>query len=165
MRSLLQFILTLTVVHLFNTNSLAQNSYGGPLSGYQPDDQKLYNTILHMDSVFFAAYNTCEVHLQEYANVYSDSIEFYHDKGGIMTSKNDIVDATKRNICGKVTRELVAGSVEVYPIKDYGAIEIGFHKFHNNQEKEVTISHPGRFVIIWQYKNSEWKIRRVVSLH
>jgi hypothetical protein len=50
-----------------------------------------------------------------------------------MTSKKDIINATKKNICGKVTRELVKGSIEVYPVKDFGAIEIGLHKFHNNQ--------------------------------
>jgi hypothetical protein len=62
-----------------------------------------------------------------------------------MTSKQDIIDATKRNICGKVTRELVKGSVEVYPIKNFGAIEIGLHKFHNNQEPVGTLSRVGRF--------------------
>jgi hypothetical protein len=41
----------------------------------------------------------------------------------------------RKNICGKVTRELVKGSIEVYPIKDYGAVEIGLHKFHNNQNE------------------------------
>jgi hypothetical protein len=72
--------------------------------------------------------------------IYGDSLEFYHDKGGLMTSKQGILDATKRNICGKVTRELVKGSIEVYPIKDYGAVEIGLHKFHNNQEPAGTPS-------------------------
>jgi hypothetical protein len=64
------------------------------------------------------------------------SLEFYHDKGGLTTSKQEILDATKQNICGKVTRELVKGSVEVYSIKDYGAVEIGLHKFHNNQNQQ-----------------------------
>ncbi len=82
-----------------------------------------------------------------------------------MTSKQDIIDATKRNICGKVTRELVKGSIEVYPIKDFGAVEIGLHKFHNNQEPVGTPSKVGRFMLIWENKNNEWKIRRVVSLH
>jgi hypothetical protein len=132
---------------------------------YKPDDQKLYEEILRLDSIFFAAYNTCDVHLQEYGDFYSDSIEFYHDQGGLMTSKQALIDATKKNICGKVTRELVKNSVEVYPIKDYGAIEIGFHKFHNNTEKPGTPSNPGRFVIIWQHKNETWKITTVISLH
>ena len=165
MRNLVFFLFFTAIASFLPASSTAQNGYGGPLSGYKPDNQKLYNTILHMDSVFFGAYNTCDVHLAEYAAIYSDSIEFYHDKGGIMTSKKDIVDATKRNICGKVTRELVPGSVEVYPINNFGAVEIGFHKFHNNQESEPMVSHPGRFVVIWQFTNNEWKIRRVISLH
>ncbi len=138
-----------------------------PLYTYQPDDQQLHDTIAHLDSVFFAAYNSCNLHLDEYAAFYSDSIEFYHDKGGVMNVKKDIVESTKKYVCGKVTRELVKGSIEVYPIKGYGAVEMGLHKFHNNQEPE-TPEHPartGRFTIIWQHKNNEWKIVRVISLH
>jgi uncharacterized protein DUF4440 len=132
---------------------------------YKPDDQKLYDTILHLDSLFFHYYNTCDVNLDKYAAFYSDSIEFYHDYGGLNTSKTEIVDATKRNICGKVTRELVKGSIEVYPIKNYGAIEMGLHQFHNNQEKEPAVPRISRFIVIWKYKSGEWKIARVVSLH
>lgn len=144
---------------------IMQSPAKAQLPGYKPDDQKLYDTIVYMDSIFFHAYNTCNVNLDRYGAFFSDSIEFYHDKGGLMTSKQDIINATKRNVCGKVTRELVANSVEVYPVKDYGAIEIGYHKFHNNTEKAGTPSSPGRFVIIWQHKNKEWKITRVISLH
>lgn len=133
-------------------------------SNYKPDDQKLYDTIVHLDSLFFEAYNTCNLNLDKYANFYSENIEFYHDQGGLSTSKKEIVDATERNICGKVTRELVKGSIEVYPIKNFGAVEIGFHKFHNITE-ESSEPKVGRFVIIWQNINNEWKISRVVSLH
>jgi hypothetical protein len=129
---------------------------------YVPDDKALYATILHMDSVYFTAYNTCDLTTQ--ADLYADSIEFYHDKGGLSTSKSDLLESLKKYICGKVTRQLVQGSVEVYPIKDYGAIEIGWHTFHNNQEPNA-ISHPGRFVIVWQHRNNKWKMTRVISLH
>jgi len=131
---------------------------------FKPDDQTLYDTIVHLDSVFFGAYNTCAVHLQEYSDFYADNLEFYHDKGGFSTSKEDVVAATKRNICGKVTRELVPGSVEVYPIANFGAIEIGFHKFHNSQEPNA-VAHPGRFVMVWHRTEAGWKISRVISLH
>ncbi|HOY13313.1 MAG TPA: DUF4440 domain-containing protein [Saprospiraceae bacterium] len=132
---------------------------------YKPDDKQLYETIVKLDSIFFGAYNTCNTNLEKYGSFFSENIEFYHDQGGLMTSKQDIIDATKRNICGKVTRELVKGSIEVYPIKDFGAIEIGLHKFHNNQEPVGTTSKAGRFMVIWENKNNDWKIRRVVSLH
>lgn len=132
---------------------------------YKPDDQQLYEKIVKLDSLFFDAYNTCSTNIDKYGYFFSENIEFYHDQGGLMTSKQDIINATKKNICGKVTRELVKGSIEVYPIKDFGAIEIGLHKFRNNLEPVGTPSKVGRFMLIWEFKNNEWKIRRVVSLH
>lgn len=126
----------------------------------QPSD--LYQTVLKLDSTFFEAYNTCNINKQK--EFYSDSIEFYHDKSGLETSKKVLLENTQKYICGKVTRELVKGSVEVSPIPGYGAAEIGSHMFHNNQEKNDT-PHPSKFVIIWQNKNDKWTITRVISLH
>ncbi len=123
---------------------------------------KLYQTVIKLDSAFFNAYNTCDIEKQ--ADFYSDSIEFYHDKGGLTTSKQEILDATRKNICGKVKRELVKGSIEVSPIPGYGAVEIGMHMFHNNQEKDQVPS-PSKFVIIWRNKDGKWSITRVISLH
>src|ERR1044071_10087593 len=112
------------------------------------DSKELYDTIVHLDSVLFEAYNTCK--LEVFEKLFSENIEFYHDRGGLTTSKKTIIEALKNNICGKVTRELVKGSIEVYPIPGYGAVQIGAHRFHNNQEKEGTPSHPGKFIHIWK---------------
>ena len=57
------------------------------------------------------------------------------------------------------------GSIEVYAISNYGAVEMGLHKFHNNTQKENTPSETGKFVLIWQHKDNQWKIKRVISLH
>jgi len=132
------------------------------IENYKPEDQELYNQIEAMDAEFFTAYNTCDLQLQ--GSIYSEDIEFFHDKGGLMTSKQDIIDGTEKNICGKVTRTLIPGSLEVYPIKDFGAIEIGYHKFFNNQEPDA-ISHPSKFIIFWKKTGVDWKITKVVSLH
>ena len=129
---------------------------------YTPVDKELYATIVKMDKVFFDAYNNCD--LEKQADIYKDNIEFFHDKGGLMTSKKDILDATERNICGKVTRELIKGSVEVYPINNYGAVQIGYHKFHNNQEPNAE-SIPSKFIVVWNNDNGKWKIEKVISLH
>lgn len=135
------------------------------IKNYRPVDQPLYDTIVKLDSLFFAAYNTCSSNLDEYAAFYADSLEFYHDQGGFSNSKQATVDATEKNICGKVTRELVKGSIEVYPIKDFGAIEMGLHMFHNNQELPPRHPKIGRFTMIWHHTNNGWKISRVISLH
>ena len=145
---------------LFVFKAYSQQPYS-----YQPDDRKLYDTIVKLDSIFFLLYNTCSTQLKAYADFYSDSIEFYHDKGGLNTSKKEIVAATKKNICGKVTREVVKGSIEVYPIANYGAVEMGLHIFHNNQEKETVPAKVSKFIIIWHNSNTGWKIAKVISLH
>lgn len=132
---------------------------------YKPDDKALYDTIVSLDSIFFGYYNSCNMNLDKYAAFYSDSLEFYHDKSGLDTSKQNVVNRTRENICGKVTRELVPGSIEVYPIKDYGAVEMGLHRFHNHTEKEVTPPHASKFVLLWQHGIKGWKITRVISLH
>ncbi|OIQ28485.1 MAG: DUF4440 domain-containing protein [Bacteroidetes bacterium MedPE-SWsnd-G2] len=129
---------------------------------YEPVDKTLYDEILAMDKMYFDAYNACDMKTQE--ALYSDSIEFFHDKGGLSTSKQDILDAIEKNICGKVTRALVEGSVEVYPIKDYGAVEIGYHKFYNKQEPDA-VSKAVKFIVVWENENGNWLIAKVISLH
>lgn len=53
--------------------------------------------------------------LDKQASMYSDEIEFFHDQGGLMTSKEELLQVLKDNICGKVTRELVEGSIRCIP--------------------------------------------------
>lgn len=130
---------------------------------YIPDSKELYNSIVHMDSVLFGAYNTCD--LTTMADCFSTDIEFYHDKGGVMRNKDSIMAATKKNICGKVTRVLVAGSIEVYPIAGYGAIEMGQHYFINNQEPKPDHPSIGKFVHTWKKEDGKWRLTCVISLH
>ena len=129
---------------------------------YKPKSHELYNTIVHMDSVYFNAYNTCDMDKQ--AAIYADSIEFYHDGSGLETSKKALLAAIKENICGKVTRVLVKGSIEVYEIPNFGAIEIGLHRFINHAENN-TMSKPDKFIVVWRHRNDQWQITRVISLH
>jgi hypothetical protein len=56
-------------------------------------DQALYDEIVGMDSTF-RAYNSCNMDAQ--AAIYADSLEFYHDKGGLMTSKQELLALRKK---------------------------------------------------------------------
>lgn len=133
-----------------------------PIEKYTPVDAELFDAIMEMDEKFFNAYNSCDLETQ--ASIYADNIEFFHDKGGLITSKEQLIEGTKNNICGKVTRKLVEGSVEVYPINEYGAVQIGYHQFFNNQEPDAE-SIPSKFIAIWHNDNGNWKMSKVVSLH
>lgn len=125
-------------------------------------DQKLYDTIIELDDIYFTAYNNCDMEKQ--AELYAEDLEFYHDKGGLSTSKQEILESIEKNICGKVMRELVKGSIEVHEIPGFGAVQIGMHKFHNKQEPDA-ISKASKFITIWRNNDDEWKISRVISLH
>ena len=152
------FFSILIIVFSISTSQAQMNEIGK----YIPVDKVIYDQIVSMDKEFFDAYNNCDLIKQD--SIYTENIEFFHDKGGLSTSKKEILEATKKNICGKVTRQLVKGSIEVYPINNYGAVEIGFHKFYNNQEPNAE-SKPSKFIIMWKNENGNWKITKVVSLH
>ena len=162
MKNIISIISSLIILFI-SACSTSKTNKSILIETYKPENKELYDTIVYLDSVLFEGYNTCK--LDRFEKYFSEDIEFYHDKGGLTTSKKELLESLKKNICGKVTRELVKGSIEVYPIKNYGAIQMGSHMFHNNQEPPGTPSHIGKFVHTWQYKNGEWKITRVISLH
>ncbi len=153
--------LTILLTSFINFLSYSQQEKN-TIKQYTPINKTLYNKIIEMDSIFFGAYNTCD--LKKQALIYADSLEFFHDKSGLETSKEKILASTDKFICGKVTREVLKKTIEVYPIKDYGAVEIGFHQFHNNQEPDI-VPTPTKFIIMWQKKSEDWKISKVISLH
>ena len=62
----------------------------------------------------------------------------------------------------KLTRELVKGSLEVHPIKNYGAIEIGKHLFKHMENGKLEIGE-FRFLMIWKNDNDKWRLSKVVS--
>lgn len=125
-------------------------------------DRELYDTIVELDDIFFTAYNNCD--LEKQSELMSEDLEFYHDQGGLSTSKKEIMTALENNICGKVTRELVEGSIEVHEIPGFGAVQMGMHKFHNSEEPNA-ISKASKFVTIWKRYEEDWKMTRVISLH
>ena len=121
----------------------------------------LTETIARMDALIFDAFNAHDV--DALMALFTDDLEFYHDKGGL-TNKQQ----TREGFAGMfgrtpdIRRELVKGSLEVYPIKDYGAIEVGTHRFcHKENGKDDCGNFP--FVMTWQKIGDSWKISRVIS--
>jgi hypothetical protein len=121
----------------------------------------LFQTIQSLDTQLFEAYNHCE--LEKFGSLLADDLEFYHDVGGLSRSRQTTVEGVKNNICGKVTRELVPGTLEVYPIANYGAVEIGVHRFHHPGQDNVNPVGEAKFIHLWQNKDGAWKVTRVIS--
>ena len=86
---------------------LAMNAVEALAQGITPGyemtvSKEFYNNIVYLDSLFFDAYNRCNLTVMD--SLMSEDLEFYHDKGGYSNSKKETMDAVKKNICGKVTR-------------------------------------------------------------
>jgi len=121
-----------------------------------------------MDSLYFQAQNACN--LEKYASYLSEDFEFFHDKGGFTASKDDEMKGMAI-FCGKeqrsrqpLRRELIKGSLEVYPMDNYGALEICKHVFYlqikGGKEKLVG---SGKMTALWKLIDNEWKLTRIIS--
>ena len=123
--------------------------------------QELTRKIAYMDSVLFYAFNTCDVNTSK--SLFTEDLEFYHDKGGL-TDYTYTINSFKNTIAQNngLKRDLVEGSLQVFPIKDYGAIQIASHTFCHPENGKMDCG-TFKFVHIWKKINNEWKITRVVS--
>ena len=126
-----------------------------------PAPTSLFQTIQSLDTQLFDAYNRCD--LAKFGSLLADDLEFYHDVTGLSRSRQATVDAVKNNICGKVTRELLPATLEVHPLANYGAVEIGVHRCHHpGREKDEPVGE-ARFIMLWQNQDGSWKLTRVIS--
>ncbi len=122
---------------------------------------ELDKAVASLDAALFDAYNRCD--LEKFASFFADDVEFYHDQGGVTLGRAALTDSVKKNICGKVTRELVPGTMQVYYMKGYGAVEMGVHRFHHPGHEDTEGVGEGKFIHLWRYKDGAWKITRVIS--
>jgi ketosteroid isomerase-like protein len=123
--------------------------------------EELDKAVASLDAALFDSYNRCD--LAKFTTFFADDVEFYHDQGGVTLGKENLADSVKKNICGKVIREIVPGTLQVYPMKGYGAVEMGVHRFHHPGHDDTEGVGEGKFIHLWQYKDGAWKITRVIS--
>src|SRR4051794_19368459 len=91
---------------------------GQSLPAQQDRPQESLSTIVaSLDTALFNAVNYCD--MPRVGSFFADSAEFLHDAASPLYGREAIVSSIRENLCGKVQRELVAGSMEVYPLKDY----------------------------------------------
>ncbi|GEP97104.1 nuclear transport factor 2 family protein [Chitinophaga cymbidii] len=132
--------------------------------------QSLTATILEKDSLFWQAYNQCD--LPAFRQFFTDDVEFYHDKGGLTQGADRLTSNMKANLCSNtgfgLRREVIEGSVKVYPLQQsdtiYGAIISGDHVFYILEKgKAERLDGQAKFTHVWVLKNGEWKMSRVLS--
>lgn len=129
-----------------------------------PDTSALFAAIAGHDSALFDAFNRCDAAALE--TFFTEDLEFYHDYGGLISPRRTFIDGfadgCRKNEVGR--RELVAGSMEVHPVRGVGAIQIGVHRFFvRTPGGGETPGAVARFVMLWRNTDAGWKISRVLS--
>ncbi len=122
---------------------------------------ELFETIARLDGEIFGAFNAHDA--DRLMSLFTDDLEFYHDSGGLGDYRQSAEDFEKMFASmSDIRRDLVKGSLEVYPIKDYGAMEIGEHRFcHKENGKDDCGTF--KFAMVWRKTGESWKISRVLS--
>lgn len=129
--------------------------------GQLPASDDLYKEIARQDSLQFAAFNGRD--LAGLMAFFDPGLELYQDNVGVRNyqqTHDAFGDLFKKDYV--LTRKLVPGSMEVYPIEGYGAIETGQHVFshtENGQFESATF----KFMQIWQKKDGVWRVTREVT--
>lgn len=136
----------------------------------QPENQNLTTTILLKDSLFWTAYNSCNI--ESMKQFFTDDVEFYHDKGGLTLGLENLTTSLRKNLCSnenlKLRREAVGGSVKVFSLQSsnviYGAIISGEHVFYVLEKgKEERLDGLAKFTDVWVLRDNAWKMSRILS--
>jgi hypothetical protein len=141
------------------TSCVASDAETGPRQ--RPD--ALFAEIARLDSAVFDSFNHCSSpqELQRHARFFAPDVEFYHDTGGVTWNRADMIANTGKFACGHYRRELVQGSLRVFPVKEFGAIEQGVHRFCRIDDGDC--EGLADFVIVWRQVDGRWQITRVLS--
>lgn len=117
---------------------------------------------MERDSTLFSAANSGDI--DKLKTFFTKDLEFFHDTGGV-AGYEETVDNFRRvaKNYAYTRRVLVPGTVEVYPVKDYGAIQSGTHQFCRLENGVLTHCGTFKFVHIWKHTDEGWMISRVVS--
>jgi hypothetical protein len=123
---------------------------------------ELDKAIAQLDTELFDAYNHCD--LKKFDSLLADDVEFYHDQGGVTLGHEKLTESIKNNICtGDTQRVLVPGTLKIYYMKGYGAIEMGVHRFLHPKTAPTNGTGEASFVHLWRYKDGAWKVTRALS--
>ncbi len=142
-----------------------------PLNAQISQDSELFSTLKENDSLLFnIGFNRCD--LDQFKNFTTDDLEFYHDKSGVLNTKEAFIKVMTQGICQKDTpyksrRELVKNSLQIFPLynngKLYAAIQNGSHRFFEKFNGEEKAGSVAKFSHLWILENNQWKIKRIYS--
>lgn len=120
--------------------------------------------------LFDVFFNRCEP--DRLRAMVTGDVEFYHDRGGVVAHNADELVADYAKSCHekekpdswRSRRELLASSLQVWPVPGFGAIEEGDHLFYERKgDGPEKLAGEAHFVILWKRDPDGWKMARTLS--
>ena len=153
------FVVALLAFGVISPRLVAQTPAGQPSSRRSPAG--LRSEIARMDSALFAAFNARD--MVKLKTFFASDLEFYQDNEGVEDYAETMKDFSEMfGQPSKIRRVLVPGTLEVYPIKNYGAIEVGSHRFCHAENGNVECG-TFKFLHVWRKTETTWQLSRIVS--
>ena len=160
-RDVLLALVVLAFVSSATVGLLAIGHSGVVSPASQADVAALTTEIQKQDAAFFGAFNAHD--LESMMAFFAADVEFYHDKDGRVSF--DQLKAGFQTMFSRndgIRRDLVPGTLRVYPVPNYGAIATGTHKFcHVEGGKDDCGAF--QFVLVWQKQDGRWRVTRALS--
>lgn len=136
-----------------------------------PDQPALEQAIAASDARLFSLmFDQCDA--PALADIVTDDLEFYHDKGGLMATRAVFVADYQRSCTARAApdawrsrRELTPGTMRVYAIPGVGAVEEGSHAFYERQgDGPERLTGRARFSVLWRLEDGHWRLARAFSI-
>ncbi len=131
--------------------------------------KELFDELAEKDRMLYdAVFNTCD--LEVLRKLVTPDFEMYHDKSGLVANSGRRFVQNIRDLCDRrswgedypARRELVEGTLEVFPLDHYGAIQTGVHRFY--REGGTVPVEVSRFTHIWKKDDDgTWRLARAMS--
>jgi hypothetical protein len=161
----------LATAAILASSALASFRAHAQTEGAAAASPELVATLTARDAELFAAFfDRCDP--VAVRAMLTDDMEFFHDKGGLISTTGDAFAADLKGHCERLKtgedfasrREIVPGSVSTFVINNYGAMTMGAHRFYKlTPGKPEEMTEVGKFIIIWKNDGGVWKLARVVS--
>lgn len=123
----------------------------------------LFDEVSACDARLFDAYNRRDIKVL--MSLFTRDMEFYDDRSGLTHYAEN-----ERNFRKALTeparhrRELVAGTMRVFPLGKFGALETGIHKFYVTEPGQPEkLDATAQFTLVWQRRDGKWQVSRALS--
>lgn len=165
MRSITTVIIAVIAGIIFSDTAAAQSN-----NAESSAPKQMFEELAERDKVLFdSVFKTCNP--DKLAELVTEDFEFYHDKAGQNANSgkqfvNSIREACEKRKTGgdvRLRREVVENSLQVYPLNNYGAIQMGVHRFYILSEGKEQLAEIAKFTHLWKKENGVWKLARVLS--